>query len=137
MPKLMGDMSGAMTNPYQMKDYAFVLAVLIVTALILVSLVSIMSCFAKNTKEASMYSMPLMVISMAISMTSMIGIKANNNLLFAIPLFNSIQLLSEIFTFELNIVHFIITIITNIVFTGILIYILTKMFDNEKIMFSK
>jgi sodium transport system permease protein len=137
MPKLMGDMAGAMTNPYQMKDYAFVLAVLIVTALILVSLVSIMSCFAKNTKEASMYSMPLMVISMAISMTSMIGIKANNNLLFAIPLFNSIQLLSEIFTFELNIVHFIITIITNIVFTGILIYILTKMFDNEKIMFSK
>ena len=137
MPKLMGDMSGAMTNPYQMKDYAFVLAVLIVTALILVSLVSIMSCFAKNTKEASMYSMPLMVISMAISMTSMIGIKANNNLLFAIPLFNSIQLLSEIFTFDLNIVHFIITIITNIVFTGILIYILTKMFDNEKIMFSK
>lgn len=137
MPKLMGDMAGAMTNPYQMKDYAFVLAVLIVTALILVSLVSIMSCFAKNTKEASMYSMPLMVISMAISMTSMIGIKANNNLLFAIPLFNSIQLLSEIFTFELNIIHFIITIITNIVFTGILIYILTKMFDNEKIMFSK
>lgn len=137
MPKLMGDMAGAMTNPYQMKDYAFVLAVLIVTALILVSLVSIMSCFAKNTKEASMYSMPLMVISMAISMTSMIGIKADNNLLFAIPLFNSIQLLSEIFTFELNIVHFIITIITNIVFTGILIYILTKMFDNEKIMFSK
>lgn len=137
IPKLMGDMAGAMTNPYQMKDYAFVLAVLIVTALILVSLVSIMSCFAKNTKEASMYSMPLMVISMAISMTSMIGIKANNNLLFAIPLFNSIQLLSEIFTFELNIVHFIITIITNIVFTGILIYILTKMFDNEKIMFSK
>ena len=124
MPKLMGDMAGAMTNPYQMKDYAFVLAVLIVTALILVSLVSIMSCFAKNTKEASMYSMPLMVISMAISMTSMIGIKADNNLLFAIPLFNSIQLLSEIFTFELNIVHFIITIITNIVFTGILIYIL-------------
>ena len=137
VPKLLGDMGDAMSNPYNAKEYVMVLIVLIVTALILVSLVSIMSCFAKNTKEASMYSMPLMVISMAISMTSMIGIKANNNLLFAIPLFNSIQLLSEIFTFDVNIVHFIITIITNIVFTGVLIYVLTKMFDNEKIMFSK
>ena len=137
MPKLMGDMSGAMTNPYQMKDYAFVLAVLIVTALILVSLVSIMSCFAKNTKEASMYSMPLMVISMAISMTSMLGIKINKDILFAIPLFNSIQLLSEIFTFEVNTIHFIITIISNLLFTSILIFVLSKMFDNEKIMFSK
>ena len=137
IPKLMGDMGDAMPNLYQAKDYAMVLLVLVVTALILVSLVSIMSCFAKNTKEASMYSMPLMVISMAISMTSMIGIKVNNNLLFAIPLFNSIQLLTEIFTFEVNSIHFIITIISNVIFTGILIYVLTKMFDNEKIMFSK
>lgn len=137
IPKLMGDMGDAMPNLYQAKDYAMVLLVLVVTALILVSLVSIMSCFAKNTKEASMYSMPLMVISMALSMTSMIGIKVNNNLLFAIPLFNSIQMLTEIFTFEVNVVHFIITIITNVIFTGILIYVLTRMFDNEKIMFSK
>jgi len=137
MPKLMGDMSGSMMNPYQFKDYLMVLVVLILTAIILVSLVSIFSCFAKNTKEASMYSMPLMVISMALSMTSMLGIKANNNLLFAIPLFNSIQLLTEIFTFEVNVIHLIITVIANIIFTSTLIYVLTKMFDNEKIMFSK
>ncbi len=126
MPKLFGDMEGTMSNPYAMQDYAMVLVVLIVTAIILVSLVSILSCFAKNTKEASMYSMPLMVISMAISMTSMLGIKANSNLLFAIPLFNSIQLLTEIFTFEVNAIHFIITIVTNVIFTSVLIYILTS-----------
>ena len=137
LPKLMGDASSGMENIYNINDYMMVFSVLIVTSLILVSLVSIMSCFAKNTKEASMYSMPLMIISMAISMTSMLGIKTNNNLLFAIPLFNSIQLLSQIFTFDVNLIHFIITIIINLLFTSILIYILTKMFDNEKIMFSK
>ena len=137
LPKLMGDASSGMENIYNINDYMMVFSVLIVTSLILVSLVSIMSCFAKNTKEASMYSMPLMIISMAISMTSMLGIKTNNNLLFAIPLFNSIQLLSQIFTFDVNLIHFIITIISNLLFTSILIYILTKMFDNEKIMFSK
>lgn len=137
MPKLMGDAASGLENIYQLKDYLMVFVILILTALILVSLVSILSCFAKNTKEASMYSMPLMVISMAISMTSMLGIKINNDILFAIPLFNSIQLLSEIFTFEVNIIHFIITIISNLLFTTILIFVLTKMFDNEKIMFSK
>lgn len=137
MPKLMGGMASGIENIYNIGDYLIVFAILIVTALILVSLVAIMSCFAKNTKEASMYSMPLMIISMAISMTSMIGFKADNNLLFAIPLFNSIQLLSEVFTFNVNTIHLIITVISNIIFTGILIYVLTKMFDSEKIMFSK
>ncbi len=137
LPKLMGSSGGAIENMYGISEYIMVLCVLIVTSLVLVSLVSIFSCFAKNVKEASMYTMPLMLISMGISMTSMLGLNADNNLLYMIPIFNSCQLLSEVFTFNVDITHFIITIVTNIVVSGVLIYVLTKMFDNEKIMFSK
>ncbi len=137
LPKIMG-MSGADANIYGVKEYLFVLAVLVVTVLIIVSLISIISAFAKNVKEASMYVLPLMLVSMAVGLTSMFGISGDmNNFIFLIPLYNSVQILGQVFTFEINTIQFIITIASNIVYTGIFVYLLTLMFNNEKIMFSK
>ena len=57
--------------------------------------------------------------------------------MFIIPLYNSVLCMNEIFKFSYSSISVVISVVANIVFTGILVLILTKMFDSEKIMFSK
>lgn len=137
IPKLMG-LSGQTTNIYGFSDYLIVLMVLIVTVLVLIVLISIISAYAKNTKEASVLVLPLMLISMGIGISSMLGNSSSlPSVTYLIPIFNSVQMLSQIFTFEINFTQLLITIFSNITYTLILIFLLTKMFNSEKIMFSK
>ena len=42
-----------------------------------------------------------------------------------------------IFSFEPNIVNMLITVAANLVFTGVGVFILTRMFNSEKIMFNR
>ena len=60
-----------------------------------------------------------------------------NTALYFIPIFNSIQVFNAIFSFKFSVINFVITIISNIVVSGVLIYVLTRMFNSEKVMFNK
>lgn len=139
MPNLMkaqGDLN--MNTVYGFKDYLFILIILITTVLFITGLVSIVSAFAKNVKEAGGYSSIFMFISMGVGIYSMISTHpVDNSVLYLIPLFNSSQVLLGIFSGEFSSINFIITILSNLVFTGLLVYLLTKMFNSEKMMFKK
>jgi sodium transport system permease protein len=52
-------------------------------------------------------------------------------------MYNTVISLSSIFLMDVNPLNIAVCIISNIFYTAILIYVLTRMFDNEKIMFSK
>lgn len=139
LPKLMG-ISGedVNTNIYAFGDYMFLLFVIISTVLVFIGLISVLSAYAKNVKEATVFIMPLMIISMLIGLTTMFSSNANQNwYIYLIPVFNSVQMMTGIFSFEFNILHFILTVSSNLVIVSIVIFALTKMFNSEKIMFSK
>lgn len=136
MPKLMQS-EGMSASVYEVSDYALLLLVIFSSVLVIVGLLSIVSAFAKTVKEASTYVMPIMIVVMLVSITSMFGSGApTNHALYAIPLYNSVQCMNGIFGFSYNIVNILITVGCNLAFTGVLAFILTKMFDSEKIMFS-
>ena len=44
--------------------------------------------------------------------------------------------MNGIFSFTMLPVNFVITVVSNLVYTGILVFILAKMFDSEKIMYN-
>ncbi len=139
LPKLMGmdgelDISGA---AYGFTDYAMLAVVILSTVLVFITLISIISAYAKTIKEAGTYVTPLMIISMLIGLSGMTGATAENPALYAIPVFNSVQSMIGIFSFELNITHVIITVCANIAVTAIGVFVLTRMFSSEKIMFNK
>ncbi len=56
---------------------------------------------------------------------------------FLIPLYNSVQSMNGIFSMEPDLVNIGVTVVANVVFAGLGAFVLAKMFDNEKIMFSK
>lgn len=135
-PKLMG--TDALTlSMYGFTHYIQILAVIIVTVLLFTIILTMISCYARTIKEASGLAMPLMVVTMIIGITSMLGGGANTNLaLYLIPVYNSVLSLSNVFGLTFNIAGFAITIVSNLVYFGVCVFGLTKMFNSERVMFN-
>jgi sodium transport system permease protein len=137
LPKLMGGAVELGDATYNMSDYVMLAAVILSTVLVFITLISIISAYAKSVKEASTYLTPLMILSMLVGLSGMMGEAATDRALYAIPIFNSVQNMIAIFSFEGDIINVIITVCVNLAVTGIGIFVLTRMFNNEKIMFNR
>ncbi|MEG0076977.1 ABC transporter permease [Anaerorhabdus sp.] len=137
LPKLYGSqMEGVNAMAYSMTDYAMLLMIILSSILIIISLISIISAYSKSVKEASTAIMPLMIIVMLIGVSSMmIGEKGPALLTALIPLYNNVACMNGIFGFSLNTMYFAITIIVNLIYTFIFVFVLAKMFNSEKCMF--
>lgn len=137
LPKLMGDAVSIDGSVYSFGDYAMLAVVILSTVLVLITVISIISAYAKTVKEAGSYVTPLMILSMIIGITGMFGLTVANPALYLIPIFNSVQCMIGIFSFEASIINMVITVIANVAVTAVGIFILTRMFNSEKIMFNK
>ena len=138
LPNLMGSaQSGMNASVYVLSDYLLLLGIIFTTVLVMVSLISIISAFARSIKEASTAVSPLMVVVMLVSLTPMFGSSEKSLGIFFIPLYNSVQSIHGIFSFTYQPVQVVITILVNVVAAGLITWVLTRMFNNEKVMFSK
>ena len=140
LPAMYQEMSGGINTAfYNSKDFAFLFVIIISTTILMVALISVLSAFAKSVKESATIISPLMIVIMVISLLPMFskGDLETPVTMFIIPLYNSVLCMNEIFKFSYSSINVVISVVVNIVFTGILVLVLTKMFDSEKIMFSK
>lgn len=122
------------TSAYSINDYLELFIIVISTVLIMISLTAIVSVLARSIKEASSSMAPLTILVALVGISGMYNQNGSNRLIhYIIPLYNSAQCMNEIFLFNGNINHVIITVISNLLYTIILVYILSKLFKNEKI----
>jgi len=118
-------------------DLALMLLVALSTTLVFVGALSVMSAYAKTVKEATAYSMPLMIIAMVGALGSTIlGYVPTEIYFYLIPVFNSALSISAVFANEVSVVNMAVTAATNVVFTLICVGALAKIFNSEKIVFS-
>ncbi len=133
LPKLMGTDFSA--SPYTASDYALLALVILSTVLLLVTAISLISAFAKSTKEAQMMATPLMVVSMFMGIMAMTGSgAASENALYLLPLYNSAQSMLGIFSMGEVGIPVLLTVLSNLAFTAVGIFMLTKIFRSEKMM---
>ncbi len=124
--------------PYTTGDYLLILCVLISTVLVLVSCISILSALAKDVKSAGTMVLPLMLVVMFVGFTPMLGGDAPEALTaYLVPFYNSVQSMASIFSFDLKPAAVGITVAANIAYTAIAVFVLTRMFNSEKVMFGK
>ena len=57
--------------------------------------------------------------------------------MYLIPVYNSAMLVTDVMALAASPLNFIITLVSNIVYAGLLVFLLTRMFNSEKIMFNK
>lgn len=138
LPNMMGGAEEVSASVYQISDYLLLLAIILSTVLVIVSIISIISAFAKNVKEATTWVTPVMIVCMLLAVTSMIdSMKPSNLAMYLIPLYNSVQSMNGIFSFTANIPGIALTAGINVVYALVCVGILTKMFGSEKVMFSR
>lgn len=120
---------------YGALDYIGLLLVVISTVLVFVALLSIISAYARSTKEANGLIAPVMILIMVCSLCSMF-ITSPSIGFFFIPVLNSALCISSLMAGTFAVAPFVITMCVNLVFAALLSVILTFMFNSEKVMFN-
>ena len=139
LPKLMGGeaMDIVDASIYTVGDYATILCVILSTILVFVSLIAVLSALASSVKEASTLISPLMLVVTVIGVSGMFTGGASNSAFFLIPVYNSVQCISGVFSMSYEPIQIVLTVVSNLTVAGILVFVLARMFNSEKIMFKK
>ncbi len=138
LPKLMGG-SGLdeVKFGYSVADYAVLFAVIITTTLVIVGMISVVSAYAKSVKEASSLASPLMILVSLVGVTNMMSNGMPTELYwYLVPIYNTVQCISGVFSMDYQMLPVIITCLANMVYSGVLVVVLTKMFGSERIMYT-
>lgn len=123
---------------YTSADYTVLLLIILSSVLIMASAVSLLSALAKDVKNAGTMITPFMLVVMFCGLTPMFQSGTPESLTaYLIPFYNSIQVMTAVFAHEMRWMPVIVTLAANVVYTGIAVWGLTRMFNSEKVMFSK
>ena len=135
MPRLMGGNIGDAFAAYSAGQFVALFAVMLSAVLIIVSLISIISAYAKSVKEAASLSVPLMILVMLVGLSTMFFTPASPAVFF-IPIYNCVQVMAQIFSLRFSALSLLITLASNLVYIALLVWALTKMFKSEKVIFN-
>lgn len=137
MPQIMGGSIGDAIAAYSVWQYLALFAVMISAVLLIVTLISIISSFARSVKEATSFSVPLMIVVMLVGLSTMLfTVSPSAHAAFLIPIYNCVQVMAEIFSLEFSAVNLLITLASNLVYIALLVWVLTRMFRSERVIFN-
>lgn len=138
LPKLMGGgMNEINAFVYETKDYVCLAIGILSLVLAIISIFAIISTYAKTTKEAASLSSPVMILGIVLGVTSsLIGDDIALGM-FTVPIYNSAILFKNIFAMNYTTPQVAITTASNLIFVLICVWIMTKMFNSEKVMFAR
>ncbi len=137
LPRLMqsNDLSYSI---YGVSEMLLILFTLMATVLIIVSLIAVISAYARTIKEASMMIMPFYLVTMIIGILSSFGAEPSQSVwVHIIPLYGAVNFLNSVFVFEYAITNFLAVVLTSVAFTAVFVVLLARLFNSEKVMFQK
>lgn len=136
LPKLMNGAIAVETSLYTAGDYVLLGLVLISTAVVYVTIISLLSAFARSVKEAQALVTPMMMLVILIGLTSMFteGSQAAWYL-YLIPLYNSVVSITGIFAAAPDSAGILITTAVNMITAAVGVFGLSRMMNSEKVMF--
>ena len=138
LPKLAGSAGdGISFSMYGVGDYAVILSVILSTVLVLVAIISIVSAYAKSVKEANGLVVPIMILVMLCGVFSMFASGIASIGLYFIPVFNSALVISTVLSGTVMPFAPLVTACVNVAFAALLVFVLTRMFNSERIMFNR
>ena len=123
---------------YTTNDYIALLLVILASVLVMASAVSLLSALAKDVKNAGTMVTPFMLVVMLAGLLPMFQSGTAQNLaVYLIPFYNAIEVMADIFAHSMRWTPVLVTLVSDIAYTGIAVFGLTRMFNSEKIMFSR
>ena len=100
------------------------------------SAISMCICaLAKTFKEAQNASTPILLVGMLLSYSSMLPNLELNSMTATIPIVNVVLLIKSVLSFRYNVSLLAIVLISNIVFVILAVWLLSKLFNSEEVLF--
>lgn len=137
MPQMLGSSSGeelgiSLTlNPQQV----LMLAILLVAIAFLYSaIIVLISVFAKTVKEASSYIMPAYMLILVLGIMTMFTTETPKSWVYIIPIYNTSITLQGILAQDVTLAQYGMTLGVTLVLGAVLIGMIAKAFESEKVM---
>jgi len=134
LPKMFSGISGVSIS-FGPLNIVYLLFIILSLLLFLISFSSFLSTFAKSVKEANGYLGPLVGLLVFFGIIPAF-VDISNIAYSFIPILNAAACLSGIITESITPAFFIITVVSNVVYSAIFGFLMVKMFNNENIMFN-
>jgi sodium transport system permease protein len=99
-----------------------------------VAIVAALSVFAKDMKEASTYIMPAYLVVIISGVMTMFRSSDTNLFEYFIPLYGPAMAMRNILTQEITNGQLLLTIVVNLIFGALIAFVITKTFENERVM---
>lgn len=135
LPKLMQGIDLDLSI-YGFGHYLLLFFAIVTTTLVYVVLISLVSAFSKSVKEATSLAGVVMILNMLVGITSLGGV-TSKKIGYFIPIYNSVKAITDILSLNISTTYLLITGLINLGIVAIGSYILTLMFNSEKVMFNK
>lgn len=135
MPMLMGEM-GMGDITFSVLQIVELLGIMASLVLFNVCILCLLSVFAKNAKEANAYVTPVYMVVIVLGMLTMfnVGGTAPATTSYAIPVYGSSLAIQAIASNELSLVQFGLSMGGNLLCVLVMVFAITKVFNNEKVM---
>ncbi|MDR0571205.1 MAG: ABC transporter permease subunit [Clostridiales Family XIII bacterium] len=121
---------------YAPRDYALLVIVILSTILVIISLISLTSAYAKTVREASLIASPLMLAVMLAGVSGMFGTESRAAY-YLIPIYNSVHSMRGILAFDYLPLNAATTALSNLGYALAGGFALARMFDSERIVFTR
>lgn len=136
LPALLNMKGKDILEIYGLESYFLLFLTLFSVILLIIALMLVCSAQAKSIKEATTTLSPFAAGAMLIGMTCMLQDGPTTDWrVYLIPFYNNVQELYSILNLEINYRCFSVMLVSNLVYAGICVLILTKMFKSERVMF--
>lgn len=107
---------------------------LIAIAFLYSGIIVLISVFAKDTKEANSYIMPVYMLILILGIATMFTTQNIENWYYAVPVFNTALALQGILTGDVSVMQYAVTLAETLILGMILITVIAKAFESEKVM---
>ena len=123
---------------YSVAEYVLLFAVTMTAVFALAGLLLVISSVARDTKQATSIAPVIMVVMMVMSLLTMVEsfgrtVERLGMVNAVIPAWNAMTVMQNIIVLEYSSVFVAVTCVANLVFAGICIVLVGRMFENEKI----
>ncbi len=136
LPKLMGMSVSGMMSGYGFSSYLLLLLLIFSLVPVIVALIAAVSTYARSVKEATAYTSFIMIVTMVFSLVASF-VSGIGGWIAVVPVLNAVVCMQNVLTLNFSVWQTLASVLANLVYTAILIFVIAKMLGSEKVMFGK
>ena len=131
---MMSESATALEISLSLQQGIMLAGLLIAISFLYAAIIALISVFAKTTKEATTYVMPVYMLILVLGMMTMFNMGQTSEISFFVPIYNTALVLQGILTRDVSTFQYGITLGMTVGISVILIGVIVKAFNSEKVM---